>query len=38
MEPAWISPAILAWIDSPSADPDLGDKILRHISAADGGI
>jgi hypothetical protein len=38
LEPAWIPPAILAWIDSPAADPNLGDKILRQISAADGGI
>jgi hypothetical protein len=37
-EPAWIPPAILAWIDKPEVDHQLGDKILSEIAAADGGI
>jgi hypothetical protein len=37
-EPAWIPPAILAWIDHPTVDTMLGDKILSQISDADGGI
>jgi len=37
-EPAWIPPAILAWIDSPTVDTMLGDRILSQISDADGGI
>ncbi len=37
-EPAWIPPAILAWIDKPEVDHQLGDKILSQIAAADGGI
>jgi hypothetical protein len=31
-EPAWIPPSILAWITVPSADHELGDKILRDIA------
>jgi hypothetical protein len=38
LDPAWIPPAILAWIDYPVSDLDLGDKILRQLSAVDGGI
>jgi hypothetical protein len=38
LDPAWIPPAILAWIDYPVSDLDLGDKILRQLSAMDGGI
>jgi hypothetical protein len=38
LNPAWIPPAILAWIDSPTADPELGEKILKQISVADNGI
>ncbi|MFO0005567.1 MAG: hypothetical protein ACK559_31010, partial [bacterium] len=37
-DPAWIPPAILAWIDYPAVDPLLGDKILSQISQVDGGI
>ncbi len=32
-DPAWIPPAILAWLDYPSEDPALGDKILKQIAA-----
>jgi hypothetical protein len=38
LEPAWIPPAILAWIDNPSDDPTLGDAILRDLAARDGGL
>ena len=31
-EPAWIPPSILAWIALPSADHELGDKILQDIA------
>jgi hypothetical protein len=31
-EPAWIPPSILAWIAVPSADHELGDKILGDIA------
>jgi hypothetical protein len=29
--PAWIPPAILAWIADPTDDPNLGEKILSNL-------
>ena len=29
--PAWIPPAILAWIADPTDDPNLGEKILNNL-------
>jgi hypothetical protein len=31
-EPAWIPPSILAWIALPTADHNLGDKIISDIT------
>jgi hypothetical protein len=31
-EPAWIPPAILAWLDHPAVDSLLGDRILKQIA------
>jgi hypothetical protein len=36
LEPAWIPPAILAWIDKPAVDHALGVKILADIQRKDG--
>jgi hypothetical protein len=36
LEPAWIPPAILTWIDKPTVDHVLGDKILANIRQKDG--
>jgi hypothetical protein len=38
IEPAWIPPSILSWIDRPAMDLSLGDKILSDILRADGYI
>jgi hypothetical protein len=38
IEPAWIPPSILSWIDRPAIDLSLGDKILSDILRADGYI
>ncbi len=38
LDPAWIPPAILAWVDYPVSDLDLGDKILKQLAVMDGGI
>jgi hypothetical protein len=34
-EPAWIPPAILAWLDYPAVDSSLGDRILKQIAEKD---
>ena len=36
-EPAWVAPAILAWVAAPQSDPDLGSKILRDMDQRFGG-
>jgi hypothetical protein len=38
LEPAWIPPAILDWIDNPRVLCDLGDRILTDIRKRDDGI
>ncbi len=38
LEPAWIPPAILDWIDNPRVLSDLGERILTDIRKRDGGI
>jgi hypothetical protein len=38
LDPAWIPPAILDWIDNPRVSHDLGDRILVDIKKRDGGL
>jgi hypothetical protein len=38
LEPAWIPPAILDWIDNPRILSDLGERILTDIKNRDGYI
>jgi hypothetical protein len=38
IDPAWIPPSILAWIDRPAMDLSLGEKILTDILRVDGYI
>jgi len=33
VEPAWVPPAILCWVAAPSADSELGAKILADMAA-----